>query len=315
MTDNYSQNKSNWCNEPWKNIYLQQAFGEAYVSPCCVSTPVKVDSAYSINEQPGILEIRKEFEQNLRPKACEWCWSNEDKGITSRRQSTGQGPKQDLITNFEIHTGNYCNLKCVICKSHNSSSWYKDSIAMGLPTVKNYKNKFTHLLDVSSARWIHFNGGEPLLTEVHIDVLNRVENKSECSVYYNTNATLRVDNSIFDLWSEFKLVQLIFSIDDVGERFNYQRTNANWDEVQSNMFWYRDHAPVNMMFGINRTISQLNQPYLKELNEWFANSFPTNRLGDPNDFTEQLATGHCALGSKTFNSYIENLNSVRQVTV
>jgi len=69
------------------------------------------------------------------------------------------------------------------------------------------------------------------------------------------------------------------------------------------------------MFGINRTISQLNQPYLEELNEWFANSFPTNRLGDPNDFTEQLANGHCALGNKTFNSYIKNLNSVRQVTV
>jgi len=306
---------TNFCNEPWNNIYIEQRAGELYVSPCCVSKKVKYDPAYSLSSQPSLEKIRKDFDNNVRSDACEYCWKNEDNGITSRRQNSGQGPKQNSITRFEIHVGNYCNLKCVICNNTFSSSWHKDSVAMGLPTVDNFKNTYTDLLDVSNAEWIHFNGGEPLLTEVHIDVLQKVQSKESCNVYYNTNATLRVDDSIFDLWSEFKLVQLIFSIDDVGERFNYQRTNANWDEVQSNMFWYRDHAPVNMMFGINRTISQLNQPYLEELNEWFANSFPTNRLGDPNDFTEQLANGHCALGNKTFNSYIKNLNSVRQVTV
>ena len=81
------------------------------------------------------------------------------------------------------------------------------------------------------------------------------------------------------------------------------------------MFWYRDRAPVNMMFGINRTISQLNQPYLQELDEWFADSFPTNRLGDPNDFSEQLANGPCALGNVHFDRYIQKLNSVRQISI
>lgn len=306
---------TNFCNEPWNNIFIEQRRGDLYVSSCCVSKAVKYDPAYSLREQPSLEKVRKDFDNNVRSDACEWCWKNEDNGIVSRRQNNGQGPKQDSITRFEIHVGNYCNLKCVICKNVLSSSWYKDSVAMGLPTVDNFKNTYTDILDVRNAEWIHFNGGEPLLTEVHLDVLKKVQSKQLCSLYYNTNGTLRVDDTVFDLWNEFKLVKLIFSIDDVGDRFNYQRTNANWLEVQSNIFWYRDRAPVNMMFGINRTISRLNQPYLKELEEWFATSFPTNRLGDPNDFTEQLATGYCSLDSDKFEDYITRLNSVRQVTV
>jgi hypothetical protein len=66
-----------------------------------------------------------------------------------------------------------------------------------------------------------------------------------------------------------------------------------------------------MMFGINRTISKLNQPYLSELDEWFAENFATNRLGDPNDFSEQLAGGPTALDSKTFEDYISRLDAIR----
>ena len=93
---------------------------------------------------------------------------------------------------------------------------------------------------------------------------------------------------MFDLWSKFKLVKLDFSIDDIGERFNYQRTNADWKTVEENMFWYRETSPVNMMFGINRTISKLNKDIHKNWMIGLKIILPTNRLGDLNDFSNQI---------------------------
>jgi hypothetical protein len=183
---------------------------------------------------------------------------------------------------------------------------------MGFETYDNFKFDPDSInADLNTVEWLHFNGGEPLFTNIHLDVLNRIPNPSQCMVYYNTNGTIRVKPSVFELWSKFKLVKLVFSIDDIGTRFNYQRTNADWNEVESNMFWYRETAPVNMMFGINRTISKLNQPYLSELDEWFAQHFATNRLGDPNDFSEQLAGGPTALDSETYEDYISRLDTIR----
>ena len=303
---------SKWtCSEPYNTAYLEQTEQVLQVAPCCVAHTQPYDITKSLSEQPYLQEIRSEFNTGSIPSACNYCVLNEKNGVPSRRQ-TCQEPVVNTLKNLEIHLGNYCNLKCVICSNRWSSAWRKDAQAMGLKTYDNFKfdpNSIT--ADLNTVEWLHFNGGEPLFTDVHLDVLRRIPNPQQCSVYYNTNGTIRVDDSVFETWSQFKLVKLVFSIDDVGERFNYQRTNADWKQVEANMFWYRDTAPVNMMFGINRTVSKLNQHHLQELEQWFEQNFSTNRLGDPNDFTQQVAMGHCSLDSDTFEDYISSLDTIR----
>ena len=46
--------------------------------------------------------------------------------------------------------------------------------------------------------------------------------------------TLTVEHAE-EIWQHFKLVEVAFSIDDVDERFEYQRANAVWAEVNSNI--------------------------------------------------------------------------------
>lgn len=304
------------CSEPYNTAYLEQTHRGLEVAPCCVADKQLYDYNHSLFDQPYLQDIRQKFNNNIVPDACNYCSKNEHKGYTSRRQSSGQEPIHNKIKNLEIHLGNYCNLKCVICNNRWSSAWSKDAQAMGLDTFKNFKFDTANInLDLDEVEWLHFNGGEPLFTDVHAEILERIPYPEKCSVYYNTNGTIKVKDSVFDLWSKFKLVKLVFSIDDIGDRFNYQRTNADWDTVESNLFWYRDVSPVNMMFGINRTVSKLNHPYTTELDEWFAKSFATNRLGDPNDFTEQLAVGPCSLDSLVFDDYISRLDKLRQISV
>lgn len=308
---------SSWtCSEPYNTVYLEQQETGLHIAPCCVATPELYDTNATLFDQPYLQQIRAEFDNNKIPSACAYCVKNEQNGLTSRRQSSGQDEHVHQLKNLEIHVGNYCNLKCVICSNKWSSAWRTDAAALGYKIFNNFKfnpDELVKDLDTDTVDWLHFNGGEPLFTDIHRDVLNSISNPEKCTVYYNTNGTIRVTDSVFELWSKFKLVKLIFSIDDVGERFNYQRTNADWSQVESNMFWYRDVAPSNMMFGINRTISKLNIDHLSDLDEWFVNFFPTNKEGDQNDYTNQTATGPCAVNANEtqFKTYIDNLNKLR----
>jgi hypothetical protein len=65
-------------------------------------------------------------------------------------------------------------------------------------------------------------------------------------------------------------VEIAFSIDDVGARFEYQRTGAEWCEVQANIARFRqlraEHANISLQ--VCSTVNVFNVLYLPELAEW-----------------------------------------------
>jgi hypothetical protein len=72
------------------------------------------------------------------------------------------------------------------------------------------------------------------------------------------------------VWKSFKTVEIAFSIDDVGARFEYQRTNAVWTEVVENIARFRElrrHAP-NIQLQVCSTVNVFNVAYLEELSHW-----------------------------------------------
>lgn len=117
---------------------------------------------------------------------------------------------------------------------------------------------------------------------------------------YNTNGTILPSQELLNLWKQFRIVQLDFSIDDVGNRFEYQRYPANWNEVIGNLRWYIDNSPVNCMFAVNTTVGILNQGNLQALNLWLTNNFLENRLGDPIEHRTQPAHGLFSLKNYKF---------------
>jgi hypothetical protein len=119
---------------------------------------------------------------------------------------------------------------------------------------------------------------------------------------------VRASDELMSLWEECKLIELYFSIDDVGSRFAYQRTGTDWHTVQENMFWYKQAMPHNHMFNINCTWSYLNLYYLDELVDWYQSNFATNRYGDPTNLLFQKAIGKFSLNcvsTKVYNALIE----------
>jgi hypothetical protein len=114
-------------------------------------------------------------------------------------------------------------------------------------------------------------------------------------VFYNINGTVKVSDRILEIWSECRLVELYFSIDDINERFEYQRTGANWNELINNLNWYINNMPTNHLFYINCTWGYLNLYYLDELVNWQQSRFGANRLGDNVKIIFQKAIGDCAI--------------------
>ncbi len=110
-------------------------------------------------------------------------------------------------------------------------------------------------------------------------------------IHYNTNGTQLPPQDIFDLWSNFKRVEIAFSIDDVGEQFEYQRHPAKWVEVNQNLIKFKERQTDNMEFQICSTINIFNIFSLAKLAMWARQFKPrffyVNTCFDPDIFNIQ----------------------------
>lgn len=190
---------------------------------------------------------------------------------------------------LDFKLSNLCNLKCRICTPFLSSQWIKEASDLKIidkPTkelyVANSREKFSadpinkEILKEWSANihYLEFYGGEPLMQQEHNDILNIVRdfgNPSQTGIYYNTNSTI-CNEELFKVWANFKEVVINFSIDDIENRFEYQRKNAKWAETLSVIESYKKFSQqynVNMIFRIYTTVGILNVWYLKEFFDFF----------------------------------------------
>jgi hypothetical protein len=71
-------------------------------------------------------------------------------------------------------------------------------------------------------------------------------------------------------WKHFKTVEIAFSIDDVGERFEYQRSNAVWAQVCENLDRFRDLKEIysNIQLQVCTTVNVFNVRYLGAVAAW-----------------------------------------------
>ena len=288
------------CIDVFKNLSIQNNNGITNIGPCCVATHKNVD-VIEFFKDDVLTGIRKEWSEGNFPPACNNCKREEDAGNSSRRLGSNMWYADNNLYNTELElirldfwVGDLCNLACCICGPSSSSVW-KQELKLPIQNKKTVVNKNWNFLDLNKIRFIHFNGGEPLLSKEHIRLLESIPDKSLVHINYNTNGTVLPDEYLIELWSKFKLVQIDISIDDVESRFEYQRYPGKWSSVTSNLKWLVDNCPVNTMFAVNTTVSILNNGNLNNLDAWLLENFKTNRLGDPVEYRKQFANGLLSL--------------------
>ena len=243
--------------------------------------------------------LRRDFLYGQKPATCQRCWDEEAAGRTSKRINSRVRLKEyydDVDWNnlnpnqlwfIDLKLGNICNLKCRICGSWSSSKWAKEEIDY-VPGLTNRKEHLAYKFLTNGAwpresevfwdnlktllpniKYFEFTGGEPFLIEQHFDLLRYAVDQGyseNIEIHYNTNGTVFPDNH--NLWNNFKHVEIAFSIDNVGTRFEYERYGAKWDEVEKNIHKFTSMRSNKISTQLCTTMNIQNIYYLPELCDW-----------------------------------------------
>ena len=293
-----------FCVLPWMSIETSP-IGTA--RPCCLAEDEIKDAdgnKYSllttdlkeIHNSNYMQKLRQEFLDGKKPQTCRKCWNEERSGRTSKRMHTLNRLKH-IVTDEEwtadakplifidFKLGNICNLKCRICGSWSSSTFAAEEVKFEGKDSFHYQmlkqgswprknQKFWHDIDsmMDQIRYLEFTGGEPFMIQEHFDLLQRCVDRGiagNIEIHYNTNGTHYPEHAE-EIWKHFKLVEIAFSIDDVGPRFEYQRDGANWDEVNTNIDRFEELRSRlhNIQLQCCSTVNVFNVMYLDGLANW-----------------------------------------------
>ena len=294
---------------PWISIETSP-IGTARPCCLAIDEITRADgSKYSLRENtleeiyhsPYMQNLRSDFLAGNKPATCQRCWDEEAAGRTSKRINSRirlkeyynsidfQNTNPNQLWFIDLKLGNICNLKCRICGSWSSSKWAKEEIDY-IPELVDRKTHlaYTYLQDgawpreselfwdnlktlLPNIKYFEFTGGEPFLIEQHFELLRYAVKhgySKNIEIHYNTNGTVFPEQA--ELWSNFKHVEIAFSIDNVGTQFEYERYGAEWDLVQENIAKFTEMRSNKISTQLCTTMNIQNVYYLPELCDWIS---------------------------------------------
>jgi len=279
------------------------------------SANIMVDDITQIKEKSVIFNEIKEQMKTGWHKNCTYCEQEEKigkgssagSGIPSKRIRANEEIKSTynyILKDIDINLGNTCNIKCRTCDPSNSSMWvtemanidnlssqWKKEMNTKYQQAYNDKSLFWKNMEkiVDNLEQIHMYGGEPMLVKQQWDFLDFCISSGKSkniSLHYNTNGTI-FSEEIYNKLSNFKSVNINFSIDGVKDKFEYIRHLAKWDEVVNNMRLLNQltdglcwdwNRPMNVYANICFTVSIYNAYYAEETLDFFVEEFNNENI-------------------------------------
>jgi len=291
---------------PWISI---EASPIGTVRPCClalreinddhgVKFSLGESSLDEIRNSRHMHDMRRAFLDQQEVPDCARCWQEEAAGRTSKRQHTLDRLKHIIddsewtesakpLLFMDLKLGNICNLKCRICGSWSSSTYAAEEIRYQADKKNNFhyvmmqlgrwprqEQRFWQDLDqhLDTIQYLEFTGGEPFMIQEHFELLQKLVDNGHAGnidIHYNTNGTIFPVHAE-DIWRHFRHVEIAFSIDDVGARFEYQRSGADWIMVNGHIDLFRDMRSRNNNISLQvcTTVNVFNVMYLDEVAQW-----------------------------------------------
>ena len=204
-------------------------------------------------------------------------WLDNKIGKYASKEGLGVNAElKPLQVDFQL--GNKCNLQCRTCGSWGSSNWKKDDellreantefmrfplsdYKLDVSQFKDSKEMFSNLVRFD------FKGGEPMLHDSMIEMIENLiewENAPNITLAYITNGSL-INEKVVKLWSHFKEVRIIISIDGIEDLFSYIR-GYDFNRLEKNLYRYDQIENLKGLY--NMTVSVYNILDLAEINNW-----------------------------------------------
>lgn len=260
---------------------------------------------------PSLQKVRLELIAGETPETCQYCWERENsdhsKGSSMRmdfleripidtisdrieeaKQNNGVISKNPF--DFQIMSGNLCNLSCKMCTPQYSTSFSKFYTNKGINDFdeiifsKNYipnqleKQHFNQTYDwpntnplnkilepyYQDIKSIFLIGGEPTIIDGTFKFLQKMIYLGYSKSIYpfiSTNCT-NINKELLNLLDEFDSTGINLSLDGMDEIAYIQRTPSNWKRIQQNvdqiMEWNLLRTKKYTNITIHSVITSLN---------------------------------------------------------
>lgn len=283
------------------------------VRPCCAWIPRVTEYTIDDDWETAHNKYYEEMLDEWLP-ACLECKQDEELNGKSQRLFMNTVLQDSVgIEYFDFKINNTCNLACIMCDGVSSSTW---TAIVKQNSDKNWTQQkidaanaktgwhgdisnFYHQL--FTAKYVKFTGGEPFLipqVKQMIEFMVNEEIAPTVELQLVTNGTQDV-SKYYDLLKNFKSVILLISVDAIGERYEFIRQGANWNQASDNILSIKSNAPSNTSVVITCLPNLFNKHHIHEVEDWCNENnlvfnkasdliFPEYLRQDATDYTEQM---------------------------
>ena len=244
--NNVRKNSKYLCHAPFVSLKISI---DGRVSPCCYNKDM--DDIYAKN---SLLEIwngdvfkkyRENIKKNILPSGCRTCENailNKEFQSVKIHQYDRFNPRKKKVRIIELAIENTCNLECIMCNGHHSSSIRnKTENANSSPSV--YGSDFIDELRyfIPDLEQFVFAGGEPFLISSYYKIWEEIiAINPDCEISVVTNGTI-LNERIRDLLKRGKFrINLSFDALD-KEIYESIRVNARYEVVLNNIKYFGDY--------------------------------------------------------------------------
>lgn len=267
------------CLAKWLQVTLHLQFGHKHSChhPGTHTIPVRdLTTPSSLHNTTRSFDHRTEMLSGKRPTECEYCWKMEDANQLSDRivksaemySSLDRIPQSSATnhinpTHVEVSFSHHCNLKCIYCAPHISSTWEKEIKRHGpYPTSEDFNSLDLLKLKNIAPYGIHddnpyvtafwewwpnlrndlkvfrITGGEPFLHKSTFKVFDDIIDNPVPEMEFSINTNLMIKNEakieqICDLINSVrhnvKEFKIYTSVDNIKKQAEYIRTGLDYN--------------------------------------------------------------------------------------
>ncbi len=286
---------------PWVHLYINT---DGLVKACCSSRVTYGDigreTIQKIWHGKAINEFRQKLCHDQPDTRCQTCYDLDKSGGMSMRKTAninyahhfelaqktkanGSAPGTSPVY-LDIRFSNICNFRCRTCWHGSSSNWFEESKILKRTAANTAFIKATTDTDglfeqielfLAGVEEIYFAGGEPLLMEEHLRLLQLLDKQKlyKVKLRYNSNLShLKYQGQhFFNWWKKFQDITIGASLDAINERGEYIRKGQVWHETINNIQQIKAECP-HIRIKITPTVSIYNVLHLPDYHQSWVES-------------------------------------------
>lgn len=295
-TIKWIKNNSAFCVAPIGLLDFRMLNGKFKVTSCC-----NLDTSFSNKELDFnfIENVKTSMASGKLPKPCWRCNVEESNQAQSEREKLMLNYSVDELEQFkqidktyEFQIGmkfsNLCNLACRSCNSNDSNLWAKlmnhpasTGIDSDITLNQSYWNEITNMIRVKhkeNKRFIvHPIGGETMVQPGFLKLIDWLIDENLASttgLRITTNFTINLTENLVEKLSQFWRVEVLASIDSIGDNYHYVRWPARFDKIENNLKTVAlviTQNPKKFLFQVSPVFSLNNIFYAVDYLDWWEN--------------------------------------------